>query len=436
MKTIGIFSATSLALGLIIGYFINGGDSSKPVNSSSELHPITAQAKIRDRDQQISQLKQAVKKLNGEPNVIISSDGAFSEIQHLINNYSNFDGPQCLAEFNRLKELPKAQRDLALSLLFKQWAETDPSTAIESTKFNFTQLAKYRNDALAIWVAKDANAAATWFNEAIKSRDPESRNDRYFYNDISTNIAKNISSTSDAIAFVSGLEDSSAQKNAYQSIFNELIKGDQIDQAKALLPSLDAANQKEIASKIAKELSQDDTTSALKWIYSLPEDQQELAIAESMKNFSRQDPDQAITLFNELNSDEAIKESLYPISKIIVERDGPIEAAKWILETAPEIASKNYQPLYNAGREAAGEPDNFLNWVNQSDQGRALDFAIYGFLRATTKNNDYEAQAIAAESLSRGSDRDQKLRSIINKWEKTDAQAAQTFINTSQVINQ
>jgi len=408
------------------------------VTTKTDREKANALAKVKKLEKELAQIQgedgESLYKLNPSDQLAAISP-AMAEYTDLLTRYSEFDAQACVEEFESLKDLPRHERGLAMGLLFNRWAEVDPLGAIDATNDMGFRGSRLKNEVLQSWLTYDSQGVIDWFTTNKDDMSERMRGDGRWSTSMQSIIASNLASKDPASAldFIQSLNAGQEKEKAYEGFFESLVRSD-LAQAKSYLNQAPADLKGEVAAEIAAAMAKGDLTNALTWVDTLPADQRDLAVAGALENIASQDPDQAVALFESLQDQEAINESISTMSDIISSQQGSLAAADWVmnLDTGKDKDS-TYRALYEIGKDSVEDTDTFLTWLNQNEQSKQLDVVIHGYLRSIPYN-DFEARAIAAESYKSKSDRKREVNRIVEQWRDVDPVKADEFLETSEAL--
>lgn len=290
-----------------------------------------------------------------------------SEIADIVQNFSEAGW----VDYNRSE----------FSMLISAWMDRDPFTAIALLDENETD-GWTRKTAISAWAADSPEEAAN----AIKGL-----KDRGEVNDWVIGLIEGMARNDPegALLALKDIEDSKTRNQAIREILPEVVIRGAEFAGKWIEQIRDPNIQRDSAKRLASSLARRDPESASDWIRNMTTVTTRREAAEVVSEIYAQQNLDAAKLWAESLPKDTMTEAAEGVAKYLARKD-PVEAAIWL-------------------RGLGNDPD--------------LDGARIRFLQETGKQ-DPQTALENVSTLSRPKDQERYYRDILNRWHKTDGNAA------------
>jgi hypothetical protein len=237
--------------------------------------------------------------------------------------------------FALLKATPSLRDEDLWRESFSNWAKVDPAAAMAAWE-GLTH-PEERKDALrgiaSALAKKDLNSAVAWARDLTNKDDRDS-------------------------AVISVLH-SAIEKNPLAAAENM-----------ALLKEVDSDRSREVASRIASKLAETDVPGALKWAEALPASQRDSALRSIAGNLMRFDPDEAEATINKIQDKDQRRDIYSDLARLHMTGD-PKDAVKWIATLPAEDQSSAWRgAAYEWARSRPEDAAAFVLSGELDDSGR------------------------------------------------------------------
>ena len=302
---------------------------------------------------------------------------------------------EALTEVEKTVREPQ-QKMMFYSLLLGQWAETDGKAALAYADEKLGTQSPFdmgvKSSILGTWARKDPDAAWRWFQTERK----DDGNDRSKGMTVSMIFAGMAASDLDGTLQRLGTLDESSRASALQGIAgsasSESARSRLLDRSASLPPE----QQAQIRQGVVSQWAMSDSDAAVKWIHSLPADQQK-PLRDSAGNM------------------------------MLMMK--PAAGADLLLEGAedkdkPQIYDRVVGQWAWQDSKAAGE------WLSKQPQGPELDNARRTYA-VSVAQKDPAAAMDWAKSVQKDDQREQSVGQVFQQWRTKDPAAATAALDAS-----
>jgi hypothetical protein len=410
---------------VVVAYFIGSSGESSKGNASAagaagaKAEGAGASAASADAKQQRSFIRkfgdfdEATLGADGKPNVVAliararqqfaSGMGGMMNIRAMLRAIAplaELDDSQlqdALAEVEKTVRDPQ-QKMMFYSLLLGQWAESDGKAALAYAEEKLGSGSPFdmgvRASILGSWARRDPDGVWKWFQTERKD-DGNERTKGMLVSMVFAGMAANDLDT--ALQRLSTLDETTrgmAMSGIANSANNETSRKRLLDRAQTLAPE----QRNQIRQGIVGQWAMSDSDAAIKWIHSLPADEQK-PVRESAANMM-----------------------------LMMQ---PAKGAELLLEGAEE---KDKPRLYDrvVGQWAWQDSKAAGEWLSKQSQGPELDDARRTYSMAVAQK-DPSAAMDWAKSVQNPEQRNQSVEMVYQQWRTKDVAAADTALDATDL---
>ncbi len=327
------------------------------------------------------------------------------------------------AAFSQLQlESDNAYASSAFQKIAEQWGKTDPQAALAAAQDirNFNVRTSFKGKLYSEWAESDPDTVMSIVLNASGSSGEDFTALGWAVRALAEAQPEQLLANADSLA-------PKLRMDARRSAFSTLAKRDPSN-AVALYESMPAAFRRDrrAVSDIAKTLGNEDPVLALEWAKNLPDNVKRSA-GSILDQLADEDPEQAVNLALSVDDKQlrmALTNSV--IRKAVRTSDDPARFIERYTEAFP-----NRQRMYQLGGMLSLWADNdlngALNWIRNSDQ--KLEPYTLSQIASNLTQQDPKA-AIAAIDRVSDTDRSTWLKTVANRYARTDPEAALMWIST------
>lgn len=432
MKTQIIIPIACVAVGSAAGFML--GQNSQPEATASLPAPARAASAQRVVTNHSGSNHDGEARQGRTRQVNSLEDALFQKTQTgrmvaLMDYFSKLDPSSFSEEADKLSELPMSDRMMSSLLLFSQWGETDPLSAMSYTK-EMGRIGGFVNGTvLKSWASSDPLKAAEYYAENAGDFNTFGRGGAQSR---AGTIAAEWASQDRAAALSWALslegDDSAA---AVASIFNQIATNDPAEAVLSLANLSDEAAKISATNTIARKWGASDWGAAEVWISSLPADQQAEASASAIRGLSEVDH---LAAADKLAASPAVA-GFSDVMESITRRwsrEDPASASAWVVangsvEDQAESIGAAVSSWANVDAPAA------YAFVNEQQVGVVRDAAATNYL-AANRNGDTNENLALAETVTDSNSRARAIGLSVANWMKEDAEAASAYINNTDLL--
>ncbi len=308
-------------------------------------------------------------------------------INNIANNWAVSNPQEALTWTSTLENI--SLRKDATHRVLNQIARHDGQQAMQMlASLDLVETDNIQNSIFSNWMRTDSAAAMTW----LQSQPAGSRKDDMLYSAVHTLSQQGVQS---ALGWAA--EFSNPQKRV-----NYL-------------------------TNLASQWINTDPSATMAWFQSVADTETRNAVAPSIASaLSRFDPDGAISFLNQLPPDSEAAKNAYPnVVSTLAQYDIP-QAAN-LVKKAPAGEAQNDSMERLIQRWTRSDPHSASVYLDQLPTGQARDAGIYSFTRIL-RDDDPEAAAIWAGTISDENSRVNAMRNVLYKWRQIDKSAATQFV--------
>lgn len=354
-----------------------------------------------------------------------------ARVQKMLDYYANLGPGMFEAEAAKLDELPFSERILASYLLFSQWAEVDPLSALAHADIMGRAGISVKPTVLQSWASQDPRSAAQFLKD----------NPRGFAmmgmlgggrgmgapGTIATEWARQDPEA--AFAWAKGLEGRDAEGALVHVI--KQVASDDPAAAIQMAAGLDTEAKTAAYASIALEWGKEDWSAMESWARGLPADQRDEALAQGLEGLAQRDPEAAAQNLLALPEGE-VKDGAFDEVVESWAQQNPKAAMDFLLENGSEAAQED------AMREAMGplastNPAEALNVLNSLDDNAVRDRAVSTFVFSSSDTDPEEAVTLAA-TIGNDERRARTVAIAAIRWFYDDEAAADAYFANSDLV--
>ena len=361
--------------------------------------------------------------------------GSSNRVQALIDYFAGLGPDELEDEARKLESLPMHERMMASFLLFGRWAEVDPTAAMSFSRTMGFAGMFVRPTILHSWASVDPANAAKYYNENPREftmlgmmgggRGPMGGGQG------GAAIIAGEWARQDpqaALAWASTLTTEKSQ--AMSAVAGAVAKTDP-RLAVAMLADMSGGEMGAAYRAVASEYGAANFNETRAWIRTLPQDQQNSALAAAIGGLSNKDPQAAARELSQLNDQEAKNRLVGEITGDWARLD-PAAAAGFLgNQTDPEALREGVRQLIPAW--VASDPAAALAYANNLQAGAARDTALQTYVWSNQSAAPAELIQVA-ETIGEDGDRHRAIGMTAARWMREDPTAARQYVETSAAI--
>ncbi len=430
MKLNIIIPAATLAVGAAGGFIIGQSNSSSEASSNS-LSELPTSSKRSIATSLSGPASTSDRRASSRPESlqdVLSTPGQNDRIQAMLDYYAQLAPSLFESEARSLERLPFGERMIAMQLLFSQWGEKDPITAMSYTD-SMGMMGRFVNGTvLKSWASTDPVNASQYYLANSSSFDTNGRG---------PSPAGTIASEwaridpKGALTWANSLPDGD-QAGAMRGIFSQTAK---VDPSEAALQAATITNEdarSQAYQSIAREWGAQDWGEAQAWINTLPADARDEANAQALRGLAADNPKLAAENVSLLPDGDEKNSTIRNISQQWA-REDPAATALWVMEQESTDAQGSAMSEVMSSW-ARLDNDGAIDWLNNQEAGDVRDTAATAFVR-NNNSKEYDISLQVAETISDEGTRARSISSAVSTWMKDDPEAAKEYINTSEYIS-
>lgn len=351
-----------------------------------------------------------------------------SRIQGLLDYYAKLDPAKFEDEAKKLDGLPMRDRFMAGMLLFGRWGEVDPLGALEHSNTMGMGGMFVRPTILQSWASTDPAAAAKYYAEhprefatmGFGGRGPGG-------GDPNSIIAREWArqDPEGAMAWAKSLGANSS--SAMTSIISQIATTDP-QQAIALLSQIDADKRGDANETIARALAGKNMLDAETWIKTLPADQQNAAMAAAIRSWADLNPGEALKKAQDLPASDERTAALSDSFRNLVATKPNEAITAFDGLSSDEDKSQMVRPIMQM--MAMKDDGAAQNWINSLPPGNLQDEAKMNYVRSNQSQNPQQVVSYA-ESITDDGMRRRALGDSVRQWMQADPEAAKSYVQSS-----
>ena len=410
-------------LGGVGGFLVGGGSSGGKEGSEREL------SETKTNRSKVVVVGAERREVAGGLSEIYVEGSQTERVQRLLDYYANLGPGMFEEEAGKLEELPFSERILASYLLFSQWAEVDPISALSFTENMGRAGFLARPTILQGWASTDPAAAAEFLKENPRDfRMMGGRRGDGAAGTIATEWARQDPQAAlEWSQSLTGAEGSRAVSNVIRE-----VAGNDPQAALALAQGLDDEAKESAFASIAREWAKDDWGAMEAWANSLPSDQRDAALARGVRSLAQDDPELAGAKLLTI-SDQEVQDGAF---EGVIEnwaKDDPAAAMDFLITNGSEAAQSGdamreaMQPLARTDSAAA------LEVIGSLDDSPARDRAVSTFV-FTARDGDLAETVQLAATIGDDETRERAVSLTARRWIAEDQEAATNFFESSDLI--
>ena len=368
---------------------------------------------------------------------IYRQPGQSNRVQALLDFYSNLGPGEFQSEAEKLESLPFSERILASVLLFGKWAEIDPTAAMAFTDTMGMGGAFVRPTVLQGWASTDPVNAAKYYTEnpaqfAMMNMMGGGRGRGGMGMSGPGGIIAGEWAKQDpagAMEWAKGLKTNSGE--AMTSVVSEVAKTDP-RKAAEMAASMDEKSRGGAFETIAKQWGASNFSEAQAWASGLPEDQRGKAMASAIAGLSQTSPELAATEIGKMTDADARREAVPTVAKNYAREDvrGSMD---WLNslddDGAKRDSMREVMPIWAASDSGAA-----LDFVKSQSSPDVKDSAAQTYVWSNRTTPPSELVEVAG-LISDDRDRSRTTGIVAARWMQEDKEAATSFINGSDAID-
>lgn len=424
--TLAAVGVGGLLLGGVGGFLVGGGGSN---TGAAELAAEQAAAKTaRAKVVAVESSRAGGAAAPRDLAEIYLEPSQTARVQMLLDYYANLDPALFEEEAGKLDELPFSERILASYLLFAQWGEVDPIAALAQTDKMGRGGFFAKPTVLQSWASSDPQGAAKYLEEnprefAMLSRGPGGG----AAGTIATEWARQDPAA--ALAWAKGLEADSA--SAVAGVLRQVASDDPAA-AVLMAQGLSGDEQSEAYRSIAREWGKDDWAAMESWANGLPASEKDAALAEAIQGLADVNPilasDKALSLAEGSARDRGIEQAVERWS-----RSDPAAAMSFLMNNGSEKAQEQAmrETMSSLARQDAAAG---LAVIGTMVDGPVRDSAVSTYVFSSDAGS--EEKINLAASIADDDSRARTVGMAAGQWLREDEEAANAFLNTTDLMDQ
>jgi hypothetical protein len=437
MKNTWLFPVATLVVGAV-GGFISGKNTSASAEAASSSDDIrqTRSAMRADATAGTSTAKRTSRR--ADPEQIRKLPGNSTRIQALMDYYAGLSPDQFEDEACKLENMPMNERIMASILLFGQWAEVDPTSAMAfSNTMGFTGMF-VRPTILNSWASVDPANAAKYYTANSREfammgmmgggRGPMGGMGGMGGASI---IASEWARQDPAAALTWAGTLTTEKSQAISAVLGEVAKSDP-QKATEMLRGINDADLGDAYRSVAASYGSKNFNEAQSWIRTLPADQQAAALAAAIGGLSQNDPAAAAYQLAAMPDGNAKNQAA---TRVIGDwaRVDPVAAANLLKSQTDENAQRDgmrqLMPTW-----VAKDPDAALQFANSYQAGPVRDSALQSYVWSNQSAPPSQLARVA-ETISDERDRSRTVGVAAARWMRESPDEAKSFIQQTDSLS-
>lgn len=374
-----------LLVGLVLGGVIHNLISR--YSDSSESNEKAKSPSLR-RFGDVSAVKRDLESSPGK-----TKDSPVNEADRYFLSLMKMDAEEILAEIDRLSQKTNSAREsnpldqLALSFLYSYLGQKAPRQALAQMEQS-PDLKRYQNQLLKAWSEKNPEAAMVYCLEA---------NDNWDIFEKAGIIAK--VSPEKALEWIKNLPDDS-KSQARGGVFAAVLES-QSDKMEEFIQKakVHISDDPSMKSYIAERWILADKNAAMKWINSLPENEQIAVRASALKNLSLEEATQEVAMLQGKAKEAAMIQIAISLSHRSM--DGSLKAAEWLMNNTGTDLKSWESVLNSVSSISTGAKDpNMQAYLTKLPAGEKKDLLVEKIVDRQRYSVDDLQESKSAEILS------------------------------------
>lgn len=420
----------ALALVGVCGFFI-GRNSKSTVVIDEDVYERAA-SKQTARASAVEKKPQAEERKARSAKEISKMTRQSDRFRALADYYADLSADQLEDEAKKLNDLPMPLRMMAASLLFTQWAESDPYSALAFSQNSGYMGEMARPMILQGWASSDPVSAANYYSahpSEFAMMDKGGKKGINAAEILALEWAKQ--DPDSALAWVNTI--TGAEKNEAIETLVETVADSDLEKAKKIAQTLSGKEleqaNRDIAQAMAKKNGWADTAA---FIAQLPAAEQDKAYQKAIEALSEVNAADALA---QLAKVPASKSKTDATSNVLVElsHSSPKQAFDIAMSDA-EVSQKGKDMTKIAGNYVAEDENAAYQTFNQMAAGESRDAAVQAYANQY-KSNNHQAAFEFANSVTDEKDRAKALATVYQKWNAADSSAAKAALNANPLLS-
>ncbi|MDX1681163.1 MAG: hypothetical protein R3242_10580 [Akkermansiaceae bacterium] len=435
MNQSAILIAAALAVGVGGGYLIGsntaGGGDDPEQSSARQLGPRAGSASGSGFGG--SDFRSGMRRLNSYDEIArLPSTG--NRIQALIQFYGGLSVEQLEEEAGKLENLPMGERIMASILLFGQWGEKEPYSAMEYTNSMGMTGMFVKPTVLQSWASVDPANAAKYYDENPREfamMDMGGRGRGMRGTSATGIIAAEWAKQDPDAALRWANSQERGKDDALASVIGEVAREDPM-KAAGMLKDIDPEVAGRSYNSIAESYGAKDFAAAKSWIATLPADQQGSAMAAAIAGLARTDPSAAAAQVASMEAGDSKDRAVRNVIGSMANED-PKAAAEFLATNASADAQESsMRELIPAW--VAKDPQEALNYTMSLEEGDVRDRALRSYLWSNS-GAEVSENIQVAESISSERDRNRTIGWMTSRWMRDDPDAAKAYVESTTALS-